>query len=489
MVWDCDEDRNDQVNRKAEGRKYIFTSLLSKEVLMSKVTFIEPASSFNGYAFAAKLPLMGPLYLGTILAENGHDVSILNENFSSAYNQETGWLHKSLLTADVVGISTITSTADRAYKIADAVREQNKNAKLIIGGAHASFMEAESLEHADIVVKGEAESIICDLVDGNGNLPKSGVVEGRIVEDLSSLPIPDIDLLENKLKPRMLGVLPHTAPICTSRGCPYDCTFCSVTQMFGRKYRFNSAEKVIEELKIRFQQGFRRFFFYDDNFTASKDRAKSLLDGILTNNLKFSWLAQTRVDVAKDDELLKLMARSKCRWILVGFESVNPKTLEAYNKKQEVKDIQECIRRLQKHNIKVHGMFVLGSDEDDVQTIEDTVKFCNDMHLDAAQFSILFPIPGTKLYTDLDTQGRIFTKNWSLYDGTHVVFVPKKMSFLQLQEKFIWAWKKFYSIGKFEKYLIRQYIMRKWEKCNKQFHKWLQELQKKMGQMPGKSEL
>jgi len=455
---------------------------------MSKITFIEPASSFNGYAIASKLPLMGPLYLGTILAQKGHDVSILKENANPAYNEETGWLHESLLTADVIGISTITSTADRAYQIADAVREQNKNAKLIIGGAHASFMEEESLEHADIVVKGEAESIICDLVDGNGNLPKSGVVEGRIVEDLSSLPIPDINLLENKLKPRIFGVFPHTAPICTSRGCPYDCTFCSVTQMFGRKYRFNSDQKVIEELKIRFKQGFRRFFFYDDNFTASKDRAKSLLDGILTNNLKVSWLAQTRVDVAKDDELLKLMERSKCRWILVGFESVNPKTLEAYNKKQEVKDIQECIRRLQKHNIKVHGMFVLGSDEDDVQTIEDTVKFCNDMHLDAAQFSILFPIPGTKLYKDLDAQGRIFTKNWSFYDGTHVVFVPKKMSFLQLQEKFIWAWKKFYSISKFEKYLIRQYIMRKWEKCNKQFYKWLKELQKKTGQMPVKFE-
>ena len=150
-------------------------------------------------------------------------------------------------------------------------------------------------------------------------------------------------------------------------------------------------------------------------------------------------MAQTRVDVAKDDELLKLMERSKCRLILVGFESVNPKTLEAYNKKQEVKDIQECILRLQKHNIKVHGMFVFGSDEDDVQTIEDTVKFCNDMRLDTAQFSILSPIPGTELYKELDAQGRIFTKNWSLYDGTHFVFSPKKMSFLQLQERFIWA--------------------------------------------------
>jgi len=279
--------------KRLKGRLFAMVTgdVRKREVFMSKVTFIEPASSFNGYAFAARLPLMGPIYLGTILSQKGYDVSILNENVSPAYNGETGWLHESLLTADVVGISTITSTADRAYKIADAVREQNKNAKLIIGGPHASFMAQEALEHADIVVKGEAESIICDLVDGNGDLPKSGVVEGKAVEDLESLPIPDIGLLENKLQPKSFGIIPHIAPICTSRGCPYDCTFCSVTQMFGRRYRFNSVERVIEELKIRFKQGFRRFFFYDDNFTASKDRTKNLLDGILTNNLNFSWLA------------------------------------------------------------------------------------------------------------------------------------------------------------------------------------------------------
>jgi len=181
--------------KRLKGRLFAMVTgdVRKREVFMSKVTFIEPASSFNGYAFAARLPLMGP--------------------------------------------------------------------------------------------------IICDLVDGNGDLPKSGVVEGKAVEDLESLPIPDIGLLENKLQPKSFGIIPHIAPICTSRGCPYDCTFCSVTQMFGRRYRFNSVERVIEELKIRFKQGFRRFFFYDDNFTASKDRTKNLLDGILTNNLNFSWLA------------------------------------------------------------------------------------------------------------------------------------------------------------------------------------------------------
>jgi len=154
--------------------------------------------------------------------------------------------------------------------------------------------------------------------------------------------------------------------------------------------------------------------------------------------------------------------------MLIGLESVNPKTLESYNKRQTVDDVKKCITRLHEHDITVHGMFALGSDEDDSDTVRDTVKFCHEMKLDSAQFAILHPLPGSRLYDILDSENRIFTKDWSLYDGTHVVFKPKKMHPLELQEKFFWAWKKFYSMWhKPYLYPACRYIINRWQRVNK----------------------
>jgi len=432
---------------------------------MAKITFIEPASDFNAYGFA-RLPLLGTLYLGTMLKQQGHDVKIMSENIQSVYDEEKNRLDEKILSSDVVGFSTMTPTVNRGYQIADAIREQKPNTKIMFGGPHVSSMPEEALQHGDVVVQGEAEGVISDAINGNGS-PK--VIKGKLLEDLDELPFPDFSLLDEKPNIKRL------APIATSRGCPFDCTFCSVSSLFGRKYRFRSADNILGELQMRVEKGYQKFFFYDDNFGASKEIAKTMLDGVLTRNLKFKWLAQSRVEIVKDEELLKMMSRANCEYIFVGFESANPNALKGLNKRQDVEDIRRCIDLLHKHNIKVHGMFMIGADEDDVSTIEHTVKFCRDMNIDLAQFSILFPIPGTQLYDELESQGRIFTKNWSWYDGTHVVFHPKKISLLDLQEKFLWTWKKFYSMRRWKLYLFSRYLLSKWERCNKQFWEWFRE--------------
>jgi radical SAM superfamily enzyme YgiQ (UPF0313 family) len=218
---------------------------------------------------------------------------------------------------------------------------------------------------------------------------------------------------------------------------------------------------------MRISEGYKKLFFYDDNFAISKERTKNLLKGMLEKGLKISWSAESRVDIAQDKELMGLMAKTNCNTMLIGFESVNPESLAFYNKKQDIDDIKYCVKSLHEHGIRVHGMFVLGSDADDVNTAKETVKFCHDTKIDSVQFSVLHPLPGSRLYDILESAGRIFTKKWSLYDGSHVVFNPMKMTPIELQDKFLWAWKKFYSLRNPLYFAMSRYVLSNWAKSNK----------------------
>lgn len=424
---------------------------------MAKIAFVEPRCSFNSYGYY-RFPLMGPLCLGTILKEAGHEVTIFRDSVKGVYDKGRDWLHETLTKVDVVAISIMTSTAERGYQIADAIRKATPKIKIIMGGPHATYMSEEALNHADLVVKGEGEKIILDAVE-NKNL--TGIIQAPQVEELSRYPIPDLSILAEKNRP------PRQAPISTSRGCPFDCIFCTVSATFGRKCRFRENGQVLEEIKMRISEGYKKLFFYDDNFAINKERTKELLREMLKKRLKISWSAESRTDIAKDKELLELMAKANCNTMFIGFESVNPDSLAAYNKRQGVEDIKYCIKSLHENGIRVHGMFILGSDADDVNTAKDTVKFCHEMKIDSAQFAVLHPLPGSRLYDILESENRIFTKNWSLYDGSHVVFKPLKMTPIELQDKFLWAWKKFYSFRNPLYFAISRYVLGNWEKANK----------------------
>jgi anaerobic magnesium-protoporphyrin IX monomethyl ester cyclase len=424
---------------------------------MAKIAFIEPSCSFNSYGYY-RLPLMGTMCLGTILKEAGHEVEVFRDSVQSIYDKSKDWLHEAITKADVVAFSIMTSTAERGYLIADAIRKVAPKIKIIMGGPHATYMSDEALDHADLVVRGEGEEIILDAVE-NENL--TGIVQGPQVNDLDKYPIPDISILTDKKRP------PRFAPISTSRGCPYDCIFCTVSSTFGRKCRFREPDNVLEEIKMRISEGFKHLFFYDDNFAINRERTKELLRGMISKGLKIAWTAESRTDIAKDKELLELMSKANCNTMFIGFESVNPESLTAYNKKQDLDDIKNCIKSLHDNGIRVHGMFVLGSDADDNNTAKDTVKFCHEMKIESAQFALLHPLPGSRLYDILESQGRIFTKKWSLYDGSHVVFNPLKMTPLELQDKFMYSWKKFYSLMKNPFYFaVSRYVLSNWAKAN-----------------------
>jgi radical SAM superfamily enzyme YgiQ (UPF0313 family) len=389
-----------------------------------KVVLIEPRSSAANVYSKLSMPLLGPVYLGTILKNRGHEVEIYKEDiYTPDYAK---------LKADCLGISILTSTAKRGYEIA----RQFPREKVIIGGVHASLLPQEALRFARQVVVGEAEEVIADMVEGRTSVP---IVQGRPVKDLDRLPFPDFSLVKG-LKERSL-----ISPISTSRGCPFDCSFCSVTKIFGRQYRFRSAENVVAELVNKKD---KQIFFCDDNFTANPVRSRKLLGLMLQNKIK-KWSCQVRCDAANDREMLDLMARAGCRVVCIGFESVNQKTLHAYSKNQTVAQITEAIRSFHKKKIKIHGMFVLGSDDDNKATVWDTLKFALKERIDTIQMSILTPFPGTKVHQSLEKERRIFSTDWDLYDGQHIVFRPKLISARELQFNVVRAYTDFYSFYRF----------------------------------------
>ena len=422
------------------------------------IVMVEPKSPGHHVFSFVHLPRLGLPILGTLAAQAGHQVKIFIEEIQPIDQTSLAW-------ADLLCISTITSTVPQAYQLADQARALG--VKVIMGGAHVGFLIEEALQHADWVFKGEAERsfvhfLDCLARDGDFSLVpglhylQDGQGFQSTLEDLpismsDDVPIPDFSLVQGQGASFHRGVI----PIQTSRGCPHFCTFCSVTPMFGRKMRHMPPHRVAAELEQRRGQG-DQVFFYDDNFCAPPARTKALLDHLLTHDVFMPKpLAQVSVKAAFDPELLKLMQRANFFSVFVGFESINKDSLQLYEKRQAVDDIRRCIRYFQKHGIRVHGMFVTGSDADTVNTIRDTAQFAIDEGLNSIQFLVLTPLPGTPLISELEQQGRLLTDDWSLYDTHHAVFQPARMTPYELMTETFNAMGRVYSKWRSIKWLAR----------------------------------
>ncbi|HEY5387526.1 MAG TPA: radical SAM protein [Thermoleophilia bacterium] len=406
-----------------------------------KIRLIEPdAPSMHLWSHSYFVRLGLPM-IGAALVQAGHNVRIYNPQLAPI-----DW--DDVYGAELVGLSSTTSTIPASYRIADGLRA--RGIPVIIGGSHVTFMADEALEHADYVARGEGgETIMVELAEalqGDRELGSitglSYIVDGKTVHapphercpDLDTLPFPDLTLIDGH--ERLVNV-----PIMTSWGCPFACNFCSVTAMFGRKYRFRSAENVVAEIK---EKKPKKIFFYDDNFAADKKRLKKLLRLMIDEGLVMPWGAQVRTDVVRDKELLELMQASGADFVALGLESVNQATLDGFEKSQTVGDIEHSIKVLHDYGVRSHGMFVLGADSDTPSSVRDTVTFALKNHIDTVMLNILTPLPGTQQFEDLDAQGRIITKDWCLYDAQHVVFEPKQMSAAELQREVLRGQRRFF---------------------------------------------
>ena len=443
--------------------------------MIQRIMLVEPpAPDFHVFSFC-NLPRLGLPILGTILRQKGYDITILVPASGRIDPVE-------LAQGDLVGISITTSTAPAGYRLADQVHalaaERGRAIPVVFGGVHATFCPEEALAHGDFVIRREGEASFPALIEAlNHGRGLDGIPglsywdgpqmrrneDGPRVQDLDGLPSPDLSLIRGFKSP--------VTPILASRGCPHNCTFCCVTEMMGRQYRFVGNERVLDELR---RAGTRNIFFYDDNFAANRGRTKDLLRAMIREGLNLEWSAQVRSDVADDGELLSLMRRAGGKILYIGFESVNQAALNEYHKGLTTGAIQRDIEIIKSHGFHIHGMFIFGADNDGPEQIWETVSFARRNGLDTVQFMMLTPLPGTPLYERLKQEGRILSTDWQRYDGANVVFRPAAMTPYQLQVLTHRAYRKFYSLGLLCRYLIRrewlkagavffaQYTLRKW---------------------------
>ncbi len=338
--------------------------------------------------------------------------------------------------ADVVALTGMTAQATRAYEIADAFRARGKT--VVMGGFHASNLPAEALQHVDAVVVGEAESVWPKLLGdlGEGKLQKVYRPDGPV--DTAAIPVARRSIFDGK------GYL-LTNTVQTTRGCPYDCEFCSVTAYFGRKYRKRPVEAVLAELAEMKKRG-SYAFFVDDNIVVDRNYSLRLFRGM--KGLGMKWLSHASLDLAEDPELLLAMGESGCIGLFVGFESLDEKALAAMGKKtNHVATYLDAVKAFRDSGIGILGSFVLGLDGDGPDVFERTLRFCETARLPAAIFPILTPYPGTKVRERLLAEDRILSSDWRNYDMEHVNYRPKGMTVDELQAGYDLLMKEFYSFG------------------------------------------
>ena len=334
---------------------------------------------------------------------------------------------------DLVGVSAMTAQAPRAYEIADAFR--SRGVKVVLGGMHPSALPQEAIQHADAVVVGEAEAAWPRVVEDVRSLQLQRLYGGNGRPDPAEIPVPRRSLLKQ-------DAYVTTALVQASRGCPFACSFCAVSNFFGRTYRFRPVEKVIEEVAALKD---RVVVFVDDNIMGAPAYAKELFECLA--GLGKQWFGQASVTMLKDPDLLRSATRSGCKGLLVGLESLSQATLTRWGKTfNAAANYREVIRRLHDFGIGVIGSFMFGADKDDSDVFERTVEFVGRSHLDAAQFSILTPLPGTRLYQEMERDERLIERDWARYNGGHVVFRPRRMSVEKLEEGFHWALGQVYSL-------------------------------------------
>jgi len=319
---------------------------------------------------------------------------------------------------DLVGISTLTPSANHAYEIADEFRKRGKT--VVLGGYHPSALPEEAKQHADAVVIGEAEISWPQLLKDFENGKLKPFYRSETV-DPEMIPSPN-------RRPQLFPFVGF-GTVQATRGCPNRCRYCAIQTVEGSHFRARSIKKVIEEIK---SIPTKRLFFADSSMTTNSSYTKKLFREMKGLNKKFSCYGNINV-LHNDDELLYLANEAGCEQWLIGFDSVNQETIRYIGKKSnKVEDYISGVKKIRDYGMTIMGMFVFGFDTDETNVFETTLNTIYKMEIERPVFSILTPFPGTVLFNELEKEGRMLTKDWSKYNIRNVVFQPKNFSVEQL---------------------------------------------------------
>lgn len=385
-----------------------------KRKTMPKLILINPVGKKSGYLMSS-ISRFAPLGLAYIAAvtPDSWNIEIIDENFTPFQFKE----------ADLVGITAFTSNINRAYEIADVYRKNGT--RVVIGGIHASMAPDETSRYADAVIVGEAEGIWPQVIHD--------FEQGRLGRRYQG---PPIELSEGNVRPRRDLLHPgyFWQSVQTSRGCPFDCYFCSVSRYLGRRYRQRPVADVLDELASISSPNIA---FVDDNLVGygadSRSRAKALFSGMIERKLNKKWWMQTSINAAEDEEVIKLAAEAGCLFVFIGFETIDQASLKKMHKgvnlRAGVASYRATARIYHRYGIGVLGAFILGNDFESITYYKRLAHFLLHSEIDAFQISILTPLPGTRLMDDQIASGNLiydkFPDDWEKYRFSYMVHKPE----------------------------------------------------------------
>lgn len=438
-----------------------------------KVLFVNPPQTASKYKFMGVIaPPLGIAYMAGVLQENNIDVEILD---ASAEDMDFKDVEKELLKRkpDLVALTALTPTIGRALETAQVVKETLPDSIVVMGEYHPTFNFIETLEdeNVDIVIRGEGEYIMLNLVQALENQSSlhdvKGIVfedknskeivvnpEAPLIQDLDELPFPALNLLPMK-KYRLLDMDTHMTTMITTRGCPMQCSFCSSAAMHGKKIRERSVENIVDEIEyLKTNYDIDTIAFMDDTFTLKKRKVMAICDEILKRNIEIMWGCTSRVDTL-DEKLLKKMKEAGCITIFIGVESADQQQLDNMCKNTTIAKIENAFKIAHKLKIRTIASVALGMPGDTKEIMNKTVKFVHKLKPNYAIYSLATPYPGTRFYKEAFEKNLIKIKDWSKYTLITPILETIDCSLNDMRKIQAKAFMKFYLRPH---YIIRQFL-------------------------------
>jgi radical SAM superfamily enzyme YgiQ (UPF0313 family) len=370
-------------------------------------------------------PPLGILYMAAVLRQKGVEVSVLDQAAKGLTVKETAkWVKAQ--NPDILGFSTFATSGRTAAAISAEVKKENPNVTVVFGNYYATFNSERVLRKypsVDIIVRGEGERTVVDLVDclkkrgrlkdvlGISFRSEGGVVstaDSPLIKDLDSLPFPDRSLVDDEYHSVMAGA--NVAPkkftsIVSSRGCVYRCRFCCCTQFAHSRWRSRSVQNTMEELRFLVSEGYKQFIFVDDNFTGNPKNVIRLCREMRREKLDIEWICEGRVDTGSY-EMFWEVAHAGCRILYFGIESANQRILDYYNKRITPEQTRAAVKTARRAGADaIVGSFIVGAPDETREEIRNTIEFAKKIPIDLPQFNILGVYPGTDIWDECEAKG------------------------------------------------------------------------------------
>ncbi|WP_297475675.1 radical SAM protein [Thermococcus sp.] len=396
---------------------------------MKVLLILPPTDSAIKRVVGTTGPPLGLAYLASMIREE-HDVRIIDGIAEDLTFEDVMKILKRY-DPDMVGITATTSAIYDAYAVAKIAKNLNENVFVVMGGPHVTFTPELTMRECpciDAVVRGEGELTFKELVDavdkgrslkgilGLSYQEENGKIRNEpprpLIQNVDDIPIPSYDLLPMD---KYIADKTPFGTIMTSRGCSFNCAFCSSSLQFGKRWRGHSVDRVIEELSIlRYDYGRREIEFLDDTFTLNKVRAVKIAEAIKREGLDITWTASSRVNTF-NEKVAKAMKAGGCHTVYFGIESGSQKTLDFIGKGITPEQSLEAVKTAKKAGLQALGSFIIGFPEETREEVETTTKFAKKVGVDFAQFTIATPYPGTRLWTYAIQNNLLLTRNWRKY--------------------------------------------------------------------------